>query len=85
MQLDLVKADAKPAAAALHDIARQVNEEIRKALDEDPELKRRYERLVGRGPKSLPLDVRAGRTSYPLLPGHGIHPRGGGYRCRLRR
>jgi ABC-type glycerol-3-phosphate transport system substrate-binding protein len=47
-QLDLVKSDAKPAAAAVHDMATQINEEIQKALDQDPELRRRYDALTGR-------------------------------------
>jgi multiple sugar transport system substrate-binding protein len=41
-QLDLVKNDQKPAAAAMKDAARQINEEIRKSIEQDPSLRRRY-------------------------------------------
>lgn len=47
-QLDLVKADQKPVAAALRTAARQVNEEITKTLARDPELRARYRELTGR-------------------------------------
>lgn len=47
MQLDLVKSDAKSPADAVRDIARQINEEIRKSLDEDPALRRKFDELTG--------------------------------------
>ena len=47
-QLDLVKNDQKPVAAALRDAARQVNEEIARDLERDPSLRARYRRLTGR-------------------------------------
>ena len=47
-QLDMVKNDQKPVAAALRDAARQVNEEIAKTLARDPSLRARYRELTGR-------------------------------------
>ncbi|HUT34599.1 MAG TPA: extracellular solute-binding protein [Planctomycetota bacterium] len=47
-QLDLVKNGAKPAADAMRTAARQINEEIQKMLDRDPELRQRYEELTKR-------------------------------------
>ena len=45
-QLDLVKSDSKPPADAVHDMAMQINEEIRKALDDDPDLRRNFDALT---------------------------------------
>jgi multiple sugar transport system substrate-binding protein len=53
-QLDLVRCDQKPVAAALRDATRQVNEEIGKTLARDPSLRSRYRRLTG----SLPASCR---------------------------
>lgn len=46
-QLDLVKNDQKPVAEALKAAAREVNAEIRKTLQRNPELKKRYDALTG--------------------------------------
>jgi len=45
-QLHLVKINQKSAADALRAPARQINEEIQKTIQRDPELRRRYEALV---------------------------------------
>lgn len=45
-QLDLVKADQKTAAQAMRDAARLINGEIRRGLEEDPALKRRWNESV---------------------------------------
>ena len=42
-QMDLIKNDQKPVAAALRDAAREVNAEIRRTLDRNPALKRKWE------------------------------------------
>jgi multiple sugar transport system substrate-binding protein len=42
-QLDLVKANQKSAASAMHDAAFQINAEMKKNLDSDPILKARYD------------------------------------------
>ncbi|UCH34572.1 MAG: hypothetical protein JSV65_18955, partial [Armatimonadota bacterium] len=47
-QLDLVKNDQKPVAAALRDAARKVNEEIADNLERDPTLRAAYRKLTGR-------------------------------------
>lgn len=44
-QLDLVRNDQKPVAAALKTAAQQINEEIQKTLERDPLLRMQYERL----------------------------------------
>lgn len=44
-QLDLVKADEKPAADALRTAAAEINREIEKSLERDPTLRMRYDRL----------------------------------------
>ncbi|WP_395094583.1 ABC transporter substrate-binding protein [Armatimonas sp.] len=49
-QLDLVKNDQKPVADALKAAASEVNAEIQKTLQRDPELKRRYDALTGGKP-----------------------------------
>ena len=41
-QLDLVKNGQKTAAAALTSAARQINDEIRQAVEADPSLRQRY-------------------------------------------
>ncbi|MFP4057324.1 MAG: ABC transporter substrate-binding protein [Candidatus Brocadiia bacterium] len=46
-QLDLVKANEKPAADAMETAAREINEEIHKTLRRNPSLRRRYEELTG--------------------------------------
>jgi multiple sugar transport system substrate-binding protein len=48
MQMDLIKGRQKPVADALHSAAEKVNEEIRKNLELDPELRAQYERAVGK-------------------------------------
>ncbi len=45
-QLDLVRNDQKSAAAALHTAAEKINEEIRKTLQMDPVLRRKYEQIT---------------------------------------
>lgn len=45
-QLDLVKADQKPVADAMRATAAKVNEEIAKALENDPVLRRRFDQLT---------------------------------------
>ena len=45
-QRDLVQDDQKPAAEAMRDAARQINEEIRKSIEEDPSLRRRSQALI---------------------------------------
>jgi len=47
-QLDLVKSDEKPVADALRAAAQELNEEIQKTLQRDPELRVRYEALAGK-------------------------------------
>ena len=47
IQMDLVRTNAKTAAEACRDAARKIDEEIRKALREDPVLKARWEKLTG--------------------------------------
>ncbi len=42
-QLDLIKNDQKPVERALKDAAREVNAEIRRTLERNPDLKRRWE------------------------------------------
>lgn len=44
-QLELVKSNAKRAAAAMRTATEQVNREIRKTLERDPTLRKRYEEL----------------------------------------
>ena len=46
IQLDLVRRDAKSAAAAMKTAAEQVNEEMTKNLRRNPALRMRYEKLV---------------------------------------
>jgi len=46
-QLDLVKSGQKSAADALRTAARLINEEIQKTIQRDPELRKRYEAIVG--------------------------------------
>ena len=48
-QLDLVRGDQKPVADALRTAAREINEEIQKALERDPTLKARYGELTEGG------------------------------------
>lgn len=45
-QLDLVKANQKSAAEALRKAAARINEEIRKTVAQDDELRRKYERAL---------------------------------------
>jgi len=45
-QLDLIKSDEKPVAEALRIAAQEVNEEIQKTLQRDPELRARYDELM---------------------------------------
>ena len=47
-QLDLVKSDQKPAAAAMRDAARLINAEIQDTLERDPSLRERYDALTAR-------------------------------------
>jgi multiple sugar transport system substrate-binding protein len=50
-QLDLVKNNQKTAQAALETAAREINAEIQKTLEQDPQLRLRYEQLTsGRKP-----------------------------------
>ena len=49
-QLDLVRVDAKSAEQAMKDAAREVNEEIKKKLAEDPILLRRWTAATGHAP-----------------------------------
>ena len=46
-QIDLIKSDQKPVDEALHDAARQINEEIQKTLKLEPDLRARYTALTG--------------------------------------
>jgi hypothetical protein len=49
-QLDLVRVDAKSAEQAMKDAAREVNEEIKKKLAEDPILFQRWTSATGHAP-----------------------------------
>ncbi|MEI8281103.1 MAG: extracellular solute-binding protein [Armatimonadota bacterium] len=49
-QLDLVRVDAKSPADAMKDAAKEVNEEIKKKLNEDPILLRRWTAATGHAP-----------------------------------
>ena len=49
-QLDLVKANQKSPAEAMKTAAREINEEIRKAVERDPQLRARYQALTGGSP-----------------------------------
>ncbi|WP_309717505.1 sugar ABC transporter substrate-binding protein [Armatimonas sp.] len=53
-QLDLVKNDQKPVADALKAAASEINAEIQKTLQRDPELKKRYDTLKNLSPAPLP-------------------------------
>lgn len=46
-QLELVKSNAKPADEAMRTAREQINREIRKTLERDPTLRKRYEELTG--------------------------------------
>ncbi len=46
-QMDLVRINAKSAKAALHDAAKEINAEIRKAVARKPELRERYLKVTG--------------------------------------
>jgi len=52
VQLDLVKTDQKPVAAALHTARVKIEEEMQRMIAADPTLKRRYETLVSRNEKT---------------------------------
>jgi multiple sugar transport system substrate-binding protein len=47
VQMDLVRTNAKSAAEACRDIARKIDREIMKRLDEEPALRMQWERLTG--------------------------------------
>ena len=50
IQMDLVRANAKTAADACRDAAKKIDDEIRKALREDPALKKRWLAATGAQP-----------------------------------
>lgn len=48
MQIDLIRNDQKPVAAALRDAARAVNAEIQKDIEDDPALRAQYQRVTAK-------------------------------------
>ncbi len=52
-QLDLVKNDQKTPEAAMRTAAEQINAEIARTIQTDPELRRRYELLTGQPARSV--------------------------------
>ena len=46
-QIDLIKSDQKPVAEALHDMAAQINDEIRLEVSKDPKLRDQYLKATG--------------------------------------
>ena len=68
-QLDLVKSNQKSAADALRTAARQINEEIQKTIQRDPELRRRYEALVNGKEKERPSFAASGRSPQAVTSG----------------
>jgi hypothetical protein len=67
-QLDLVQADEKTPAEAMRDAARLVNVEIRKTIDIDPSLLRRYDALTKNAAATGP-GAAARAASNPKLIG----------------